>query len=210
MTPEIAVKVHLPFRRLGFCVGVHILVIVILGIWNSGIIKRLLHLHNIPPRVIHRLKPEFFCNLRRHSLCLIGRRVFLQKGVELFPAPLPGLFNCRFTAAGDQQPEKIREILRDRMDTVAPAIHRADCEHHSAEAADKTVVDAVAPRPADYIRTFGRTEIRYILFPPLNSKWSKVNSSFQKTLIKLFHLSALLNKYAGTARDNRSLTVPAR
>ena len=189
MTPEIAVKIHFPFLRLRHDIRVHVLVVIFLGIRNPGIIKRFLHLHDIIPRVAHRFQPEFFRNQRRHRLSFIRRRIFLQKRDELFTAPLPRLFDCRFTAARHQQPQKILEILRHRVHAVTAAIHRADREHLFTKPTDKAVMNSVAPRPADNRRAFWGAKIHFICISPKNPQRQEVNPGFEKTLIKFTHFS---------------------
>ena len=67
------------------------------------------------------------------------------------------------------------KILRDQVDVVGRAVHRADGKDARAKAAHAAEVDAVHPGPAEDVRALRRAVIRLVFRAALDPERRKVD-----------------------------------
>ena len=169
MSPKVSVKINLPFRESDFCRRIQVNIIVILRVFNPAVVKIRLKLSDIFPRLLHRRQLHGFCKLLQGLLSLSCCWIFQKKGLKFFPAPPPRLFQGCLIAAGKEQAQKIRKILRQRMYISLRFIHWINRKNHSAKTANEAKMNAVRSCPAKNRRAFWRTEVLCILPAAFNS-----------------------------------------
>ena len=193
--PEAAAKEDLPVRLRWFCRRTSGDIVIFLCVLDAAGVKGCLQLPEIGPRVFHRGETQLRGDGSQTCFLLRCGGIFPQKSVKLRFPPHPRLLQRRRVAAGEQQPQKVREIPGQRVHAVRRRVHRAHGEDHTAEAADEAVVNAVDARPAEDGRALRRAEIRQVFLPPLHAQRGEVQAAAQELLKCPIHKN-LTNAFA--------------
>ena len=147
----------------------------VLAVAEPSVVKAPVQTVQIRPRLRQRRQSRCGADGVQNAFLRRVRRVFLQKCGKLRRVPLPRLLQRSRVAAGQQQPQKMLKILRDQVDVVGRAVHRADGKDARAKAAHAAEVDAVHPGPAEDVRALRRAVIRLVFRAALDPERRKVD-----------------------------------
>ena len=133
------------------------------------------HFLEISPRFLHWGQAALLFNLPHHRPLILGRRIFPQVLLKLRFSPHPRLLQRGGISAGQQQPQEVPHIPRQRLHAVLTRVHGAYRKDGLPKALYGAEMDAIHPGPAEDLSPLRRAGIAHRIAAALGAQRPQVN-----------------------------------
>ena len=133
------------------------------------------HFLEISPRFLHRGQAALLFNLPHHRPLVLGRRIFPQVLLKLRFSPHPRLLQRGGIPAGQQQPQEVPHIPRQRLHAVLTRVHGTYRKDGLPIALYGAEMDAIHPGPAEDLSPLRRAGVAHRIAAALRAQRPQVN-----------------------------------